>query len=118
MPRMKENGAEVHDDWTTLPLEYVAKTYCTVNDLPSVATAPDPLMRSEDSIAVGGAPRGYDDGPVPHRRCRGGEGWATGAKATGANVVVVLVVVLVVEELVVVVVAGDFFPEKRSAQCQ
>jgi len=39
MPRMKENGAEVHDDWTTLPLEYVAKTYCTVNDLPSVATA-------------------------------------------------------------------------------
>ena len=48
------NGWLVHEDWITLPAEYVANTYCTVTLSPGTAAAPVPVMRSALWSEVGG----------------------------------------------------------------
>jgi len=57
-PRVNEKGWLVHEDWITLPLEYVARTYCTVTVSPVTAFSPLPTMRSALSRRVGGGPGG------------------------------------------------------------
>ena len=55
---MKVNGWLLHDDWITLPLEYVARTYCTVTLSPLAAAGPVPVIKSAHWSSVGGAPEG------------------------------------------------------------
>ena len=57
-PSLKVKGWLVHDDWITLPDEYVASTYCTVTLSPGAAAAPVPAMRSALWSEVGGVPDG------------------------------------------------------------
>src|SRR5580700_3793798 len=57
-PNVNVKGWLVHDDWITLPEEYVASTYCTVTESPLAAAFPVPVIRSELSSAVGGVPDG------------------------------------------------------------
>jgi len=57
-PSVNVKGWLVHDDWMTLPLEYVASTYWTFTLSPGAAAVPVPLMRSALSNVFGGAPAG------------------------------------------------------------
>ncbi len=57
-PSWNVKGLLVHDDWTTLPDEYVASTYWTVTLSPGSARDPVPGMRSALSSDVGGVPEG------------------------------------------------------------
>lgn len=80
-PSVKENGWDVHEDWTTFPLEYVASTYCTWTLSPFFAAGPVPAMRSELSRLVGGVPLGTTTvGWVP--AVPAGDGSETGTVTT------------------------------------
>jgi len=137
-PSSKLNGELVQDDWTTLCVEYVANTYCTLRVSPLTADAPVPLMRSDASSAAGAAVVGTTTvGATPNFPEGDGSGIvanpATGdAVLVEATVVVVFVLVVVVlavvvlvvamvvvvadaEAVVVVVVGVVDLPEKRSA---
>jgi hypothetical protein len=57
-PNVNAKGPLVHEDWMTLPLEYVASTYWTVTLSPGTASVPVPPMRSALSNDFGGAPAG------------------------------------------------------------
>ena len=84
-PGVNVKGWLVHDDWMTLPLEYVASTYWTVALSPARPSFRCLSMRSALSNDFGGAP----DGTVilsrgPGRAGRGAVGFA-GWAAVGAR---------------------------------
>jgi hypothetical protein len=63
---VKVKGWLPHDDWTALPLEYVASTYCTVRLSPFAAAGPVPVIKSALWSSVGGEPEGtVTGGSVP-----------------------------------------------------
>ena len=126
-PSSKLNGELVQDDWTTLCVEYVANTYCTLRVSPLTADAPVPLMRSDASSAAGAAVVGTTTvGATPNFPEGDGSGIVANP-ATGDAVLVVVVLAVVVlvvamvvvvadaEAVVVVVVGVVDLPEKRSA---
>src|SRR5579863_4738036 len=111
---VSEKAWEVHDVWTTLRVEYVARTYCTVNLSPSTAPGPVPVIRSASSGLVGGAPGGTTSvGSLPHTPT--GDGWVSGEKTMLAGFTTGAVVVVVGATVEVVVVVGGDFPENSSA---
>ena len=74
-------GLLVHDDWTTLREEYVARTYWTVMVSFGSAITPVPMMRSALSSEVGGGPAGtVTVGAVPD-----GTGWGAVGRGDGTD---------------------------------
>src|SRR5450631_3698896 len=117
-PIVNWNGWPVHDDWITLPEEWLASTYWTVTVSPGPAAAPLPTMRSALSSCLGGVPEGtvtvgaVFTVPAGERRARG---MAAMAVLFGPGVAVVAVVGVaggaVVVGAAVVVVAAVGVPD-------